>query len=169
MGGALKKFLEENSAVAERLYKDNPEHLNRIREIADTLQGVNLSLTQRAPNTSGTAQGTQSVLPTAETIASRVFAVQRGVVSPTFAAANVVGIIARKATKQAQVKAVNMMVDWALTDPDFAAQLLKENNPANKAALARSARSWMGNEASTLINLLDEDDDADVKQKVMEK
>ena len=67
-------------------------------------------------------------------------AVQRGVVSPTFAAANVVGIIARKATKQAQVKAVNMMVDKALTDPDFAAQLLKENNPANKAALARSDR-----------------------------
>ena len=50
------------------------------------------------------------------------------------------------------------MLDEALLDPDKAALLLKENNPANRAALARSTKSWMANEASTLLDLLDEKD-----------
>lgn len=172
MQGALKRFLDDpaNAAVAERLYKDNPEHLQRIREIADALQGTETRNFAKAPNTSGTAQALNpSNLPTAETIASRVFAVERGVVSPGFAALNVVGIMARKATKAAQVKAVNMAIDKALTDPDWAAQLLKENNPANRAALAKGARAWMGNQASTLINMMDDTEEDPIVKKAMER
>lgn len=172
MQGALKRFLDDpaNAAVAQRLYKDNPEHLQRIREIADALQGTETRNFAKAPNTSGTAQALNpSNLPTAETIASRVFAVERGVVSPGFAALNVVGIMARKATKAAQVKAVNMAIDKALTDPDWAAQLLKENNPANRAALAKGARAWMGNQASTLINMMDDTEEDPIVKKAMER
>lgn len=172
MQGALKRFLDDpaNAAVAERLYKDNPEHLQRIREIADALQGTETRNFAKAPNTSGTPQALNpSNLPTAETIASRVFAVERGVVSPLFAGLNVVGIMARKATKAAQVKAVNMAIDKALTDPDWAAQLLKENNPANRAALAKSARAWMGNQASTFINMMDDTEEDPIVKKAMER
>ena len=160
MPGKLKQFLDDpaNAAVAERLYRDNPEHLARIREIADAIQGVDVRNAAKAPNTSGTAQGLQSShLPTGETLASRIFAVERGVVSPAFAALNIAGIMARKATKNAQIKAVNMAIDKALTDPDWAAALLRENNPANRAALRQSARGFLGNEASTLIDLLTSD------------
>lgn len=168
---ALKRFTDDPAvgAVAERLYRDNPEHWENIKKVAETIQGVDVRNAAKAPNTSGTPQGLQGgYLPTGETIASRVFAVERGVVSPAFAALNVVGIMARKATKSAQVAAVNAAVDKALLDPDFAAALLKENNPANRAALARSAKGWMGNEASTLVDMLKSDDaETDTKKAIM--
>lgn len=165
MGGAqpwmpnkLKNFLDDpaTSAVADRLYKDNPEHLARIREIADTLQNVNVRQRAKAPNTSGTGQSA-GVLPSMETIASRVFAVERGVVSPAFAGLNILGIIARRATGKQQTAAFQRALDKALTDPDWAAQLLKDNNPANRAALAKGAKGWMGNEADTLMKMISGD------------
>lgn len=165
----LKKFLEDpaTAAVAARLYRDNPEHLENISKIAETLQNTNVHLKAKAPNTSGTAQG-QSVLPSMETIASRTFAVQRGVVSPTFAAVNVLGIIARKAVAKHQAGLVSRIVDEALLKPDFAAKLLAENNPANRAALKAHAKGWIGNEASTLTQILQPDDeDAEIKGAVM--
>ena len=58
--------------------------IGRLREIADTLQNVNVRQRAKAPNTSGTGQSA-SILPSGETIASRIFAVERGVVSPAFA------------------------------------------------------------------------------------
>lgn len=92
----------------------------------------------------------------------------RAVGSPAFAVTNIVGIIARKATKSQQVQAVNMAIDKALLDPEWAATLLKENNPANRAALRRSAKGWMGNEASTLAEMLGPDDaDGDTKKAAM--
>lgn len=171
MPGKLKQFLDDpaNAAVAERLYRDNPEHLKRIREIADAIQGVDVRNSAKAPNTSGTPQGLQSGhLPSGETLASRIFAVERGVVSPAFAALNIAGIMARKATKSAQIKAVNMAIDRALTDPDWAAALLRENNPANRAALRQNAKGWLGNETSTLVDLLTSGGENDeVKDTIM--
>ena len=46
-----------------------------------------------------------------------------------------------------------------LLNPDAAAPFLKKNNPANRAALARKAKPWMGNEASTVLDLVDGEDD----------
>ncbi|MQU91737.1 hypothetical protein [Sinorhizobium meliloti] len=43
-------------------------------------------------------------------------------------------------------------------------ELLKDNNP-DRAALARKAKGWLGNEASTLVNLMNEDEDDDTKRK----
>lgn len=167
--GKLKAFLEDpaKSAVAARLYRDNPEHLENVQKIAETLQGTNVHLRAKAPNTSGTAQGNQSVLPSMETIASRTFAVQRGVVSPTFAAVNVLAIIARKAVAKQQAGLVGRIVDEALLNPEFAAQLLKENNPANRAAIRAHAKGWLGNEASTLTQVLQEDEGDETKRAVM--
>lgn len=168
---ALKRFTDDAAvgAVAERLYRDNPEHWANIKKVAEAIQGVDVRNSAKAPNTSGTPQGLAGgYLPTAETIASRIFAVERGVVSPAFAGLNVIGIMARKATKNSQVAAVNMAVDKALLDPEWAAQLLKENNPANRAALARSAKGWMAGQATTLLDLLEpEDQDRDTKRAVM--
>lgn len=169
-GNALAKFTSDPAkmAVAERLYRDNPEHLARIKDIAETLKGVDTRNTAKAPNTSGSAQGLQSNVPI-ETIQSSVFAVERGVVSPIYAVTRVAGVWARRATSNQQVKAFNMALDRALLDPDWAAKLLEQNNPANRAALQRSAKAWMGNQASTLIDMLDEDPDKELKNRVMEK
>lgn len=168
---ALKRFTEDpaTAAVAERLYRDNPEHWQNIKSITEAMQGVDVRNAAKAPNTSGTPQGLQpGFLPSGETLASRVFAVERGVVSPAFAALNVAGIIARKAIKRQSIDAVNKAIDTALLDPDFAAAMLRQNNPANRAALRRATRGWQGHEASTLLDMLEpEDKDAETKKAVM--
>ena len=69
--------------------------------------------------------------------------------------------------RNARGAAVERLLDKALLDPDVAMELLKDNNPANRAALARKAKGWLGNEASTFVNLMNEDDD-ETSKTIME-
>jgi hypothetical protein len=46
-----------------------------------------------------------------------------------------------------------------LLNPEAAALFLKENNPANRVALARKAKLWMGNHTGTVVDLIDGEDD----------
>jgi hypothetical protein len=168
---ALKDFLEDpaKAAVADRLWRDNPEALANIRKIGEAMQGVDVRNSAKAPNTSGTPQGLQpGFLPSGETLASRIFAVERGVVSPAFAAINIAGIIARKAIKRQQIDAVNQVIDKALLDPEFAKTLLKENNPANRAAIAKAGKGWRAHEAATIVDMLQpENPDDEMKKAIM--
>jgi hypothetical protein len=153
----LHRFINDpaNAAVAERLWRDNPEHLARIRELADVLRQTDTRQRGRAAGTSGTGQiMNQSIMPSTETLASRSFAIQRGVVGVPFTATTIGAVIARKAVARQQTQLFQTMIDEALMNPDWAAALLRENNPANRAALARSAKGWMGNQASTLAEIL---------------
>ncbi|MVS97886.1 hypothetical protein [Devosia marina] len=161
-GDWLKSFLDKpaTAAVAERLYRDNPEHLANIRDIANVLDNTDLRVRARAPASSGTAQSVNPVL-TPETLQSRFYAYMRGQVSGTYLATSIAAVVARRAVRNAQSDAIERLTDKALLNPEFAAELLKENNPANRAALARKARTWLGNEASTFVNLLDQTDEED--------
>lgn len=156
----LQTFLDDprNAAVAARLWKDNPEHIDNVRKVAAVLQNVDTRTRAKAPNTSGTAQGVSNVL-TPETLQSRFYAYQRGQISGTFLVTSIVAVAARRAVGRAQTEAIGRMLDEALLNPDAAAALLRENNPANRAALARGAKGWMGNQASTLLDILTEKDE----------
>ncbi|WP_316397351.1 hypothetical protein [Bradyrhizobium sp. 33ap4] len=155
MPNRLKNFLDDpaNAAVAERLYRDDPEQLARVRKIADELQNVDLRSRGKAPNTSGTSQGLSNVL-TPETLQSRLYAYKRGQTSLGFMLTALGSVAARRLVRGAQGDAIERLLDKALLDPDLAAQLLKENNPANRAALARTTKAYLGNEASTLTDIL---------------
>ena len=163
----LMRFLDEprNAAVAERLYRDNPEHLADIRRIADAIQSVDVRQRARAPNTSGTAQGLSNIL-TPETLQSRIGSYQRGQISGSFLVTSIAAVTARRAVKKAQTQAIGRMLDEALLNPEAAAVLLRENNPANRALLARRAKAWMGNQASTLVGLLNDEDEDPVRAGV---
>lgn len=156
----LKAFLDDpkNRAVADRFYRDNPEHVENLRIIADALQGLDTRNAGRVPNTSGTAQG---ILPSAETVGSRLFAYQRGQVGGTWLITSLAAIAGRRAVRGARSAGIERMLDEALLDPDAAALLLRDNNPANRAALARKAKLWFGNDAANIMNALsgDEKDD----------
>ncbi len=167
MPRALMRFLDEprNAAVAERLYRDNPEHLADIRRIAEAIQSVDVRQRARAPNTSGTAQGLSNVL-TPETLQSRIGSYQRGQISGSFLVTSIAAVTARRAVKRAQTQAIGRLLDEALLNPEAAAVLLRENNPANRALLARRAKAWMGNQASTVVNLLDGEDEDPVRAGV---
>lgn len=158
-GDWLKRFLEKPStaAVAKVLYRDNPEALATIQKYADVLDNVDLRQRGKAPGTSGTAQGVNPVL-TPETLQSRFYAYMRGQVSGTYLATSIAAVVARRWVRNAQTAALDRLTDQVLLNPELAAQLLKDNNPANRAALARKAKLWLGNEASTLMQLLDGND-----------
>lgn len=170
MPNRLKNFLDNptHRAVAERLYRDDPEHLGNLDKIADALQNVDLRSRTKVPNTSGTAQSISNVL-TPETLQSRVLAYKRGQISGGFLITALGSVLARRLVRGAQGEAIEKLTDRALLDPDLAAQLLKENNPANRAALARTAKAYLGNEASTLTDILDGEPADPVKGAIMKK
>lgn len=172
MPNRLQNFLDDpaHQAIAERLYRDNPEQLGNVRKIAEELQNVDLRARSKAPNTTGTAQGISNVL-TPETLQSRFYAYKRGQTSLGFMLTALGSVAARRLVRGAQGEAMEKLLDKALLDPDLAAQLLKEHNPANRAALARTAKAYLGNEASTLTGIIEGDGSpADpVKDAIMKK
>ncbi len=167
-GDWLKSWLDKPStaAVAERLYRDKPEDLEKLRALADVLDNADLRTRGKASGTSGTGQGVSAIL-TPETLQSRLYAWGRGQISGTYLATSIAAVIARRAIRNARGDAIERMTDKALLNPDFAMELLKENNPANRAALARKTRAWWGNQASTFVNLMNEDDD-ETNKTIME-
>lgn len=169
MPNKLKNFLDDpaHQAVAERLYRDEPEQLSNIRKISDELQGVDLRARGKANNTSGTAQGVSNVL-TPETIQSRFYAYKRGQTSLGFMLTALGSVAARRLVRGVQGEAMEKLLDKALLDPDLAAQLLKEHNPANRAALARTAKGYLGAEAAQVTDLLNEPEDP-TKAAIMRK
>ncbi|MCW2317214.1 hypothetical protein M2322_002768 [Rhodoblastus acidophilus] len=166
----LSTFLSDpgKAAVAARLYRDDPEHLENIKKIADAMRGVDLQAAKaQAPKLTGpdkTSIFSSQLTP--ETLQSRILSYERGQIGGAFLVTSLAATIARRAIRESQGKAISRLMDQALTNPDFAAALLRENNPANRAALARSARGWAGNEAATIANLIDGDDDP-VKKAVL--
>ena len=90
---------------------------------------------------------------------SRLYAYQRGQVSGSFLLTSIAAVAARKAVRRGQTAAINRILDEVLLNPEAAALFLKENNPASRAALQRKAKLWMGNQAATVVDLLDGEDD----------
>ena len=170
---ALARFLENpaNRAVAERLYRDNPEHLQNIQSIADEMKLVDLSVTAKAPNSSGTPQALtgSNVLPSTETLGAYTFAYKRGQIGLPYIGLRLVSTMARKATLSGKSTQFGQLLDRALLDPEFAALLLKENNPANVAAMSRAAKSWLGVRSAWVDDLLtadENDEDAELMDAI---
>jgi hypothetical protein len=93
---------------------------------------------------------------------------KRGQTSLGFMLTALGSVAARRAVRGAQTEAIEKLLDRALLDPDLAAQLLKEGNPANRAALERKAKAFLGNEASHVADILDGDQKDDpVKSAIM--
>lgn len=166
----LQNFLDDpaHAAVAERLWRDSPEHIGNVRRIAEEIQHVDTRTRSKASNTSGTAQGMSNIL-SPETLQSRFYAYKRGQTSLGFMLTALGSVAARRAVRSAQGEAIEKLLDKALLDPDLAASLLKEHNPANRAALSRTAKAYLGNEASTLTDILDGEPEDKTKSAIMKK
>ncbi|WP_456827959.1 hypothetical protein [Bradyrhizobium sp. USDA 4518] len=62
--------------------------------------------------------------------------------------------MSRRLVRGAQGEGIEALLDRALLDPDLASQLLKESNPANRAARARATNAHLGDKTSTLTDML---------------
>lgn len=166
----MLSFLDDpaKAAVAERLYKDDPQHLADIRTLANALRSVNTGAkVGNATNPSGTALMMKGQPPvTLAEVGSKGYQAQTGRASWAYIGTYLAGKVARGVVGRQRAKAFELLLDKALTDKDVASSLLLENNPANRAALARKAKGWLGNEASTFVDLMNEEDD-DTKRETM--
>ncbi len=167
---SLYNFLTDpkKAAVAERLYADNPEHLDNLKAIATELRGVDLRTSAKAPNTSGTPQALQgsAVLPSTETLASRSFAIQRGQVGLAYTGISVVSVMAKRAQMIGRGREFQNVLDKAIQNPDFAAFLMKKYNPADAAAMARAAKSYLGTRSAWVDEVMGGSDTGDEEDTV---
>lgn len=167
----MAAFLDDpaNAAVAERLYRDNPQHLTDIRALAESLRGTNTGARiGNAINPSGTALMLRGQAPvTMAELGSKFYQMQLGRVSPAYLAAHIAGKISAKAVGSQRAKAFDALLDQALLDPETASRLLAKNNPANRAALARRLNLWRFNEASTVLRMLEEDEEDPTTRAIM--
>ena len=166
----LYQILNDRSVagVAERLYRDNPEHLERIKTIAEAMRNTSVDTRGRAANSSGTGQSVlQSLTP--EALQSRIYAAQSGRISYTFLATAVVSVLYRKAMRTANTAAIERITDEALLNPDFAAALLRKYNPETMRALRNATTAASLNRVSNAIDLLDQSDRDPVERAVSER
>lgn len=149
--------------TAEILWEDNPEHLANIRQAADALAGAEGAFRAKAPGASGTAQalvsGKYDPSLTTTSIASRVRSVNRGQLSPTIAIIDVASTALRNRSARVQSRAIEEMMARAINEPEFAAALLRQHNPADAAAMKRAFLSQYGVRLPTVANILAETDD----------
>ena len=167
---SLYNFLTDpkRAAVAERLYADNPEHLQNLKNIAQELRGVDLRTSAKAPNSSGTPQGLQgsAIMPSTETLASRSFAIQRGQVGLAYTAVSLASVMAKRAQMIGRGKEFQNLLDKALLNPDVASFLMREYNPADAAAMARTAKSFLGVRSAWVDEALNGSDTGDEEDTV---
>lgn len=164
MGQKLQSVLQDpgSRAVLERLYANQPEHVQRLDEIAQVLTTVNQTSRGRAGNASGTGQsvaGASRNILTPEAVMSRVYAFQTGRISSQFLVGSILGTAYRAAMRVGRTAAVQNAVDEALLNPEFAKALLERGNPANIAAMRRMVSGANMNRLSEFTRLLDADED----------
>jgi hypothetical protein len=166
MPGKLKAFVDKPNvrAVLQEAYRDNPEHLDNLDKLAEVLQHTNVGARGKAPNGSGTPQGIMETIRSSvspESIQSGVMSVKRGQIGVPWFVTSIAARLARNSVKAAQSGAINRMLDEALVNPDAAAALLRENNPVNRAYLARNSKLWGIEHADQIASALNDNEEPD--------
>jgi len=147
------------AAVAEELWKDNPEDLAAIKQVVSALAGAEGSVRARAPNASGTAQtiyGRFDPALTPASLASRGRSVSRNQMSLPIAIIDVTSTYLRRKSAQVQSRAIDTLTAAVVNNPGLAADLLEEYNPATWAAKRRMILQKYGVRATQVLNVIDE-------------
>lgn len=163
-GKALRAMFEDPkfSAVADELWSDSPKDLADIKTVFGALASAEGS--GRTVIGSGTPQSLAGKFDPAlssSSIASRVRSVNRGQLSPTIAAVDILGTWLRGKSAQVQARAIDQITSAVVNNPGMAADLLAKYNPADAAARRAMLTQKYGVRAATLLNVLDEAEDDD--------
>jgi hypothetical protein len=151
------------SAVAEELWRDDPDDLKAIRTVFDALEAATPGRA-RAPGSSGTAQSLQGKLDpslTATSIASRVRSVKRGQMSPIIAGIDMLSVYLRNKSAKVQARAIDGLAAQVVNNPGLAADLLDKFNPADFAAKKQMLTQRYDLRGTQLLELLDAANDGD--------
>jgi hypothetical protein len=173
-GRKLRDIVDDpkHMAVAQELYRDSPDELENVKKVFAALADADGSSRARVAGSSGTSQGLANKYDPAmsmTSVASRLRSVERGQLSPTIAAVDLIGVWLRRRSAQIQSRAIDTLSSAVVNNPGMAADLLESYNPANWAAKKRMLFQKYGVRATQVINLLDEaqDPEGDTKDAVM--
>jgi hypothetical protein len=150
----------KRQAVLRELYADNPEVLDDMRQVFTALVGAESGTRLgRAVNSSGTAQklnAKQNPATSAASLASSARSMSHGYLTPTTAAIYHVSGWLRHKSAAMQQSAVQNLKDAVINNPEMAADLLTEYNPATYAAKRTMILQKYGVRANQVLNVLDE-------------
>lgn len=152
-----RSFLNDANvrSVAGRLYRDDPEQWARVNEIADVLREASTGKAGAvANNPSGTATASRGQKVTLAEMQAKGYEVARRRVSLLYFMTFMASRFANRAVASQSEAAFAKLLDKALLDPEVATELLKQNNPANRAVLTRRAKGWLGAEYVNGVNAL---------------
>jgi hypothetical protein len=145
-------------AVAEELWSDNPEDLAAIRNVFEALataEGSGRAGTPGASSTGRAIGGKFDPALTTASIASRLRSVNRGQLSPTIAAVDLLGTWLRRKSAQVQSQTIERLTSLVVNNPGMAADLLERYNPAHAKAWRAMILQKYGVRGTQLLNLLD--------------
>lgn len=146
------------AAVAEELWRDDPDDLAAIRDLFTSLEAATPGKA-RAPGSSGTAQAVTGKLDpslTVTSIASRARSVKRHQMSPAIAGIDLLTTWMRNKSTQVQARAIDTLAAQVVNNPGLAADLLDKFNPATYAASRRMLTQKYGARVTSLLTLLDQ-------------
>jgi hypothetical protein len=141
------------SAVAEELWRDNPEDLKAIRDVFTAIDAAAPGKA-RAPGSSGTPQaiagsGQQAVTP--RRIVSDFRSIQRKTMSLPVATVGLLTNWLAKKSAQIQSGAIQTLAAQVVNNPGLAADLLEKFNPADYAARRQMLTQKYGARVGNLL------------------
>jgi hypothetical protein len=166
----LDKFNDPKfSAVAEELWRDNPEDLKAIRDVFTAIDAAAPGKS-RAPGSSGTPQaiaGTGQQAITSRRIVSDVRSLSRGAMSLPVATVGLATNWLAKKSAQVQSGAIQTLAAQVVNNPGLAADLLEKFNPADYAARRQMLTQKYGARVGNLLEMIapDSEDDEDEEMK----
>lgn len=149
----------KHDAVARVLYQAQPQQLQDIKDVFSALAGGGSATRAKRPGSSGTPQGMKADYDSAlsaSSIASRIRSVNRGQLSPAIAGIDLIATYLRRKSAQIQSSSISKLRDEVIQNPEMAARLLEDYNPATFAAKRRELQSAYGARGSEAVKLLDE-------------
>lgn len=127
----------QTKTVGEVLYRDKPEQLRDITDVFDALAGSNSATRARRPGSSVKAQGMRAgydAALSAASISSRLRSVHRGQLSPTIAGIDLLATYLRRKSARIQSGSISRLRDEVVQNPELAARLSEDYNPATYSA-----------------------------------
>lgn len=132
---AFVKFMNKNDGAARAILGD--KHVDDLRQIAKQLDVLQQTSNIKAPGSSGTAQGNVGTGLTVNSVLSRLYGIQRGVVSPRFVVSEVITRQIASLARTMRGGRIDELLDEALLDPKLARTLVLEWSKENERLLSK--------------------------------
>lgn len=133
----LRKFLNKNRKALAVVY--NKEDLGRLHRIANLAE---MNFRRGTMPSAVQATATSQALGLNQML-SRFYAIQRGVVSKRFIASEVSARLLNRVLDRATNKQLEVVMERALLDPEFAALLMRKASPRTEREIAKRIRLFI--------------------------